>query len=96
MATYIILANWTEEGMKNIKDTIQRAQNFRTQCEQRGVKLISLHWTQGRYDNIAVVEAPDEQAAMASLFASCQKGYIRTETLRAFNESEMSAILQKV
>lgn len=96
MATYIILANWTDEGMKHIKDTIQRAQYFGTLCEQHGAKLISLHWTQGRFDNIAVIEAPDEQAAMTSLFASCQRGYIRTETLRAFNESEMSAILQKV
>lgn len=96
MATYIVLANWTDDGIKNVKDTIQRAQNFRTLCEQRGVKVLSLHWTQGRYDNIAIVEAPDEQAMMASLFASCQRGYIRTETLRAFTDSEMSAILQKV
>ena len=96
MATYVILANWTDQGIRNVKDTIQRAQNFRAQCEQRGIKVLSFHWTQGRYDNIVVLEAPDEQTAMASLFASCQMGYIRTETLRAFSEADMGAILQKL
>jgi uncharacterized protein with GYD domain len=96
MATYVILANWTDEGIRNVKDTIQRAQHFRNLCEQHGVKVLSFYWTQGRYDNISVVEAPDEQAVMASIFASCQMGSVRSETLRAFNESEMSAILQKV
>jgi uncharacterized protein with GYD domain len=96
MATYFILATWTDEGVRGIKDTVQRAQNFRTICEQHGVKVLSLHWTQGRYDNIAVVEGPDEQSVMASVLASCQKGFTRTETLRAFTDTEMSAMLQEV
>jgi uncharacterized protein with GYD domain len=96
MATYVILANWTDQGIRNVKDTIPRAQHFRNLCEQRGVKVLSFYWTQGRYDNIVVVEAPEEQAVMASIFASCQMGNIRSETLRAFNESDMSAILQQV
>lgn len=96
MATYIILATWTDEGVRNVKDTIQRAHNFRAICEQQGVNLLSLHWTEGRYDNIAVVEAPNEQAMAATILASCQAGSIRSETLRAFTESEISTILQKV
>ena len=96
MASYVILANWTEQGIKNVKDTIDRAQHFRAICEQHGVKVISFYWTQGRYDNIVVVEAPDEQTLVASLLASSRMGNVRTETLRAFNEGEMFAILQKV
>ena len=96
MATYVILANWTDQGIKNVKDTIDRMQHYRAICEQHGVKLINAYWTQGRYDMVTVIDGPDEQGVMASLFASCQMGNIRTETFRAFNEAEMSAILQKV
>ncbi len=96
MASYVILANWTDQGLKNVKDTIQREQQFRANCEQHGVKVLSFYWTQGRYDNVSVIDAPDEQAVMASILGSCQMGNIRSETLRAFNESEMGAILQKL
>ena len=96
MATYFILANWTEQGIKNVKDTIDRANHFRSICEQHGVKVVSLHWTQGRYDNIAVVEAPDESTMIATVLASSRMGSIRTETLRALTEGEMFSILQKV
>jgi uncharacterized protein with GYD domain len=47
MATYIILAAWTDQGIRNVKGTIQRTHQFRAQCEQRGVKVISSYWTQG-------------------------------------------------
>ena len=96
MATYVILSNWTEQGIKNVKDTIDRAQHFRANCEQHGVRVISFYWTQGRYDNIVVAEAPDEQTMVASILAASRMGSVRTETLRAFSEGEMFSILQKV
>lgn len=58
--------------------------------------MLSFHWTQGRYDNVVVVEAPDDQAVAASILASSRLGSVRTETMRAFNEGEMFGILQKV
>ncbi|HEY7123924.1 MAG TPA: GYD domain-containing protein [Ktedonobacterales bacterium] len=96
MATYVVVSNWTEQGVKNVKDTIQRMQQFRSNCEQRGIKVLSYYWTQGRYDNVVILEAPDETTVMATLLASALKGAVHTETLRAFSEAEMSAILQKV
>lgn len=96
MATYVVLANWTEQGIKQVKDTIDRMQHFRAICEQHGVKVNSFYWTQGRYDNIVIVEAHDEQAVMAAILASSRMGSVRTETLRAFTEGEMFSILQKV
>lgn len=96
MATYVILTNWTDQGVRNVKDTIDRAQHFRAGCEQHGVRVLSFHWTQGRYDNVVVVEAPDDQAVAASILASSRLGSVRTETMRAFNEGEMFGILQKV
>jgi uncharacterized protein with GYD domain len=96
MATYVTLIKWTEQGARNAKDTLQRAQAFRGDVERRGGKLVGIYWTQGQYDIVATIEAPDEQTAMAALLAVAGLGNVRTETLRAFNETEMQSIIQKV
>lgn len=96
MANYVILIKWTDQGARNTKDTVQRARAFRSDLERRGGKLVSILWTQGRYDIVTTVETPDEQTAMAALLAVAGLGNVRTETLRAFNETEMESIIQKV
>jgi uncharacterized protein with GYD domain len=96
MATYVVLINWTDQGVRNAKDSVQRARAFSADVERRGGRLLGIYWTQGRYDIVATVEVPDEQTAMASLLAVSGIGNVRTETLRAFNESELTSILQKV
>jgi uncharacterized protein with GYD domain len=96
MATYVTLANWTDQGSKNVKDTLQRTQQFRADCERRGIKVLGVFWTQGRYDMVAFVDAPDEQALMADILAMQSKGNIRTETMRGFTEVEVDAALRKL
>lgn len=96
MPTYISLVKWTEQGAKNSRDTVKRAREFRSDVERRGGKLLSIYWTQGQYDLVSVVEFPDEQAGMAQLLTLGSLGNIRTETLHAFNESEMEAIIKKM
>ncbi len=96
MPTYVSLIKWTDQGVHNSKDTVQRAQAFRGDLERRGGKLLSIFWTQGNYDIVATIDAPDDQTAMATLLAVSGQGNVRTETLRAFSEAEMAAILQKV
>jgi len=96
MPTYVTLVKWTEQGAKGARDTVKRAREFRSDVERRGGKVQSLYWTQGEYDIVTVAEFPDEQTAMAQLLAIGSLGNIRTETLRAFNESEMEAIIRKI
>jgi len=96
MATYVTLVNWTDQGIKTVKDTVQRAQQFRAECERRGVKLTSTYWTQGRYDLVVIAETDDDQAIMAVLLLLGGQGNARTETLRAFTDTEMEAILRKL
>jgi uncharacterized protein with GYD domain len=96
MATYVVLINWTDQGVRNAKDSVQRARAFSADVERRGGRLLGIYWTQGWYDIVATVEVPDEQTAMAALLAVSGLGNVRTETLRAFNESELTSILQKV
>jgi uncharacterized protein with GYD domain len=96
MATYITLVSWTEQGVKNAQDTTRRAREFSSDVQRRGGKVLGLYWTQGRYDIVAIVDFPDEQTAMAELLALGRIGNVRTETLRAFSESEMEQIIQKI
>jgi uncharacterized protein with GYD domain len=96
MPTFVTLIKWTDQGVRNSKDTVQRAAAFRGDLERRGGRLLSIYWTQGNYDIVAMIDAPDDQTAMATLLAVGGLGNVRTETLRAFDESEMSAILQKM
>ncbi len=96
MPTYVSLVKWTEQGVKNARDTVKRAREFRSDVERRGGKLHGIYWTQGEYDLVTVAEFPDEQTGMAQLLALGSLGNIRTETLRAFTESEMEAIIRKI
>ncbi|HEY7295150.1 MAG TPA: GYD domain-containing protein [Dehalococcoidia bacterium] len=96
MPAYVVLYTFTDQGRKDAKGTVQRARETRAQNEQRGFKIHGLYWTQGQYDLVAVVEAPDEQAMMAGLFNIAGAGNTRSETLRAFTEQEMEQIISKV
>ena len=96
MPTYVSLIKWTDQGVRNAKDTVQRARAFRGDVERRGGKLQSIYWTQGQYDLVATIEAPDDQTAMAALLALSGLGNVRTETLPAFSETEMESIIQKM
>jgi len=93
--TYVVLYRFTDQGFKNAKETVTRANQARADNEQRGFQVRELLWTQGRYDIIAVVDAPDEQAMMAGMLNICGAGNVRSETLRAFTATEMEAVLAK-
>lgn len=93
MPRYVVLYNFTDEGRKNIKDTVSRAREVRDENEKRGFKVLEHLWTQGRYDLVTIVEAPSEEAMMAGLFSIAEAGNVSSETLRAFSDAEMSAIL---
>ncbi len=96
MPTYVVLYRFTDQGVKNIKDTVQRARETRAENERRCFKVHGLYWTQGQYDLVAVVEAPDEQSMMAGLLNVAAAGNVRSETLRAFTEAEMEAVIAKM
>ena len=96
MPTWVALLNWTDQGAKNVKDTVRRAGEQRNAMAKMGVKLQMLYWTQGAYDLIGIAEAPDDETMSAALLAGAGAGSIRSQTLRAFTEEEMGRILQKI
>jgi len=95
MPRYVVLYRFTDQGLKNIKDTVKRAQEVRKQNEARGFKVVGTYWTQGRYDIVSIVESPDEESMNAGLFNIAQVGNVHSETLRAYDEAEMSRALSK-
>jgi len=94
MATYVSLINWTEQGIKNFRDTTHRAEDFARLVEGSGGKVRELLWTVGEYDIVAVADFPDEETAVAAMLQVSSRGSIRTTTLRAFGSGEMTGIIQ--
>ncbi|MFD8329654.1 GYD domain-containing protein [Streptomyces lydicus] len=95
MSTYVALLNWTDQGVRNYKDTAKRADAFAAAAQKLGAKLLNLYWTVGPYDLVAVVEAPDDETATAALLQLGGVGNVRTTTLRAFDQEEMGRIIGK-
>ncbi|MBI1885132.1 MAG: GYD domain-containing protein [Chloroflexi bacterium] len=95
MPKYVVLYKFTELGLKNIKGTVQRAEQVRKDNEARGFKVLGIYWTQGRYDLVAIMDAPSEEAMVGGLFNVAQAGNVHSETLRAFDAGEMDRILKQ-
>jgi uncharacterized protein with GYD domain len=93
MPTYVCLYTFTEQGRKNIKGTVQRAEAILKENESRGFTVHGYYWTQGRFDLVTVVEAPTEAAMMAGLFSIAEAGNAVSETMRAFTADEMRGIV---
>jgi uncharacterized protein with GYD domain len=96
MATYIVLNNFTEQGIRTVKDTTNRADAVRDMAKKFGVTVKDIYWTLGSYDVVAIFEAPDESSITALTLAIGSAGNIRTQMLRAFNKEEMKGILGKL
>jgi uncharacterized protein with GYD domain len=93
MPTYVALFNWTEQGIRNVRDTVDRYQRSTELAEKHGVSFEQVYWTVGPYDLVGVFEAPDDESVSAFLLELSSAGNIRTTTLRAYNHEEMSSIL---
>jgi uncharacterized protein with GYD domain len=93
MVTYVVLAKFTEQGVRNVKDSPKRADAFKEMAKTFGVTVKEIVWTQGRYDIVTLVEAPDESATMSLNLSLAALGNVRTETMRAFSAAEMTKIV---
>ena len=96
MATYLMLAQFTERGIMNVKNTAQRAEEFKLMAIRHGAAVRQTFWTLGLYDVAVIVEAPDEMTMTALGLSLGALGFVRTQTLRAFSEAEMQTILRKM
>ncbi len=96
MATYVISLNWTDQGIKAVRDTVDRSRQARTAMEAFGIHLHTILWTTGHHDLVVIAEAPDDETMSAGLLTLASQGGLRSEVARAFNEQEMEQIIQKM
>ncbi|MCX6637156.1 MAG: GYD domain-containing protein [Acidobacteria bacterium] len=96
MPTYVVLYKWTEQGIKNVKDSPARAQASIKTTEAAGGKVLGLWYTMGKYDMVAVVEVPSEELATAGLLAQAGQGFVRTTTLKAHTPAEFAEIVKLI
>jgi uncharacterized protein with GYD domain len=95
MAKYVTLYQFTDQGIKAFDGSVQRAKAATAAAEQMGGKVISLVWTLGAYDLVTIGEFPDDETATAFSLKTGSLGNVRTTTMRAFDENEMSKIIAK-
>jgi len=92
MATFITLFSFTDQGIRAVKESPNRAEAFTAAAGKLGLKVKNLYWTAGSYDCVAVTEGSDE-AAMAALLSLGSLGNVRSQTLRAYDAAEFRKIL---
>ena len=93
MATYIILANFTDQGIRNVKDTVKRSEAFKEMAGKKDVKVRDLFWTLGAHDIVCIADAPNDEAITAMGLMLGAQGNVRTQTWRAYNAGEIGKIL---
>jgi uncharacterized protein with GYD domain len=96
MASYVVLASFTDKGVHDVKETIGRAEKFKEMAKKSGVTVKDIYWTLGPCDVVTICEAPDDETAAALSMSVSSRGNVKTQTMRAFSAAEMQKILGKL
>jgi len=96
MAKYVSLIQFTDQGIRNIKDTIKRGEAAVAEAKRLGIKITEKLWTMGAYDVVVLFDAPDDETISAFTLKIGSLGNVKSQTLRGFGEKEMERILSKL
>src|SRR5260221_14079644 len=96
MPHYVVLYKLTDQGIKNIRQTVERAKEGRLESERRGFTIRDVFWTHGQYDVVIIIEAPDELTMTAGLLNIGAAGNARSGTLHPLTLEEMEEGLRGV
>ena len=96
MPNYVILINWTDQGIKTIKDLPKRLSTSKALMEKAGGKWQAIYFTFGQYDVVGIAEFPNDEAAVSAFLALGSLGNVRTTTLKAFSQAEFVKIIEKL
>jgi uncharacterized protein with GYD domain len=95
MATFITLANWTDQGVRSFRDTLDRAEAAAGAAQKLGGALRDIYWTLGPHDIVVISDFPDAESYTAWALSLASQGNIRTTTLRAFTRDETRGIIER-
>lgn len=93
MPTYVTLARWTPQGLQNVKQTLDRLEAAKKFARTLGGEIKSAYYTMGQVDVVVISEAPDDETATRFALATGMQGNVRTETLRAYTETEFRKLI---
>src|SRR6476620_12220965 len=96
MATYVCLIQFTDQGIRNVKDTVKRGDAAMAEAGKMGMRIVDEFWTMGAYDAVVVLEAPNDETMSAFILKIGCLGNVKGQTLRAFRRNEMEGILAKI
>ncbi len=94
MVTFIALLDYTDQGIRNIKDSPHRADQFNAMAERAGARVVGQYWTIGSHDGVLILEAPNDEVAASVLLALGAAGNVRTTTLRAYEWGEAQGLIE--
>ncbi|MGN6582193.1 MAG: GYD domain-containing protein [Rhizobiaceae bacterium] len=92
-STYIILVNWTDQGLKSVRESASRLDAAKKAIGSMGGRFVSFFLTMGEYDLVAVCEAPDDEAMARFSLGLARQGNVRAKTLKAFPEETYRKII---
>ena len=96
MPIYVRLVNFTEKGLHEIKDTVRRSEDFRNLAMKHGVTVKEIIWTDGEFDMVTIIDAPNDTAASELALSEAKLGHKRVQTLRGYTAAEMEGVLKKI
>jgi len=96
MAKYVSLLQFTDQGIRNVKDSIKRAVAATAEAEKMGAKVTDAFWTMGAYDVVLLLDGPDDETVSAFSLKIGSLGNVKSQTMRAFRREEMESILAKI
>ena len=96
MATYFVLGNYTDTGIKSIKDSPKRIDAARDLAKSMGAEFKDFYMCLGAYDFITVLDAPNDAIAARFVLSAASRGAVRTTTLKALTEKEYRDIIGKL
>jgi len=95
LPVFIVLGNWTNEGLKNVKEAPSRIRKTHKTVEAIGGKM-ELYYSLGDYDFIMTIDVPTDESILKVLSWLGSNGFVRTKTLKAWSEDEGSKILSEM
>lgn len=96
MTTYVVLINWTDQGIRQVKDSAKRLDDAKNALKEMGGEFKTVLMTMGDYDLVAVYEAPDDAIAARFTLILGMLGNVRTKTLKAFPEAAYREIINSL
>ncbi len=93
MTTFIALLDYTDQGIRNLRESPQRADAFNEYAAKAGVGIVGQYWTIGSHDGVLILDAPSDEIAASVLMHLASAGNVRTTTLRAYERDEAQKLV---